>query len=233
MLDAHRRNDHGLSWPEWLKTWNYDVVNFSKSGTDLWYSYRRFQEQHERFDRIVFLVTAYHRQPIRGMTVTTVNPQHLQWWRDQSTDDRVRRSLTAARDWVLWAQDSNYCWDMAQLMLDRIQQQRPDTLIINCFKPDHEQQHQRTQGEDRGLPHGHNLVSLQDISQIDLDHWKLKCQQIELDIRHCHLNSGNNQRLAREIAQWIDQGQLPLQDISQYRAAEEPLDFCFDLKKLW
>lgn len=223
------------SWPELLQTMGHTVKNHSRTGMDLWYCYQRFLQHHEHCDRVIFLATAYHRQPVRGMMITTVNVNHLQYYRDRSTNDYHRRALTAARDYVLWAQDPEYSRGMSELIIDSVSTLRPDALIMPCFSPlegsAYSSMTSTTSAEDRSprIP-GWQGASLWSISDIDHQHWHIKPLQIENDRRHCHFNEANNEQFAAEIDQWLVKGLQPLQDLTAYRPSRRQVTDFFDLK---
>ena len=50
------------SWVDFIRETNlYEVTNFAKVGTILWYSYDMFLKQHHKFDKIIVVTTTPHR----------------------------------------------------------------------------------------------------------------------------------------------------------------------------
>ena len=50
------------SWVDFIRDTNlYEVTNFAKVGTSLWYSYDMFLKQHHKFDKIIVVTTTPHR----------------------------------------------------------------------------------------------------------------------------------------------------------------------------
>lgn len=49
----------GISWARLLaENYNYKIENFGMKGSNLWWSYEKFLENYEKFDQIIFVVTA-------------------------------------------------------------------------------------------------------------------------------------------------------------------------------
>lgn len=54
------------SWPELLEE-EYTVTNFSKSGTSMWWSYKQFKENKDKFDLCIYVVTMPGRIHIESL----------------------------------------------------------------------------------------------------------------------------------------------------------------------
>jgi hypothetical protein len=53
------QNDY-LSWPEMLEK-QYQVTNYSKNGSSLWFSYQKLKTHKSEFDTCIFVATVYGR----------------------------------------------------------------------------------------------------------------------------------------------------------------------------
>ena len=55
VCDKEEVSKHNIiGWPDLLKT-EYNIVNFSRGGTSLFYSYMLFKEKQTDFDKIIFV----------------------------------------------------------------------------------------------------------------------------------------------------------------------------------
>lgn len=224
-----RGHSEELSWPEILNQ-NLSVTNFAHTGSDIWYSWRRFKQSHHRFTKVVFICTAFHRLPVRGMDgISSVNVSHLEWHRSHSDGDVARRTFAALRDHMLWSQDPQHSWDCYCLIIDDVIRLRPDALIINAFdgcdfSPRDSFAQHRDCCRDLDDPLQNSLWRLSDL---DHRHLGISPGNIRNDIRHCHLNAENNHILAEEILLWVETGQQPLRDLSKYKATGQDAEHYF------
>ena len=229
-----------LSWPEWLVSWGITVGNHGLGGSGLWYTYCQFLEHHHRYDRVVVTVTEFRRQPIRGFPEkSTINPEYLQkdiecpWF-----DADQRRTLRAARDHMLWAQAAAHAMRVHELLVQDLQQLRPDALFIPCFRspePDKMITDMITDsvnhfgGLTPRIP-GWQGLDLFEISDIDHQHFRMDLTKVQEEYRHCHMNEQNNRQFAQEIISWLQHQQLPLQDITVYHRPQRPRSHYFAYK---
>ena len=227
-----RGHEQELSWPEILEQ-NLPVTNHGRTGTDLWYSWRRFKQSHHRYKKVVFICTAFHRLPVRGMHgISSINVSHLEWHRSHSQTDTARRTFSAMRDHLLWSQDPQHTWDCYSLMIDDVINSRPDALIINAFdscefSPQDSFNMHRDCCRDLDDP---QQLSLWRLSDLDHRHLGLNPDDIRHDIRHCHLNAENNSVLAEEILQWAKTGDMPLRELKKYKATDQDAEHYFPIQ---
>lgn len=194
--------DPRRSWPCLLSGM---VNNYSLSGSSLYYSYTQFLEHHHRYDKIVFLITAwgrYHTQwgPVSGLRGVEDQIEHSRGHR--------RRVFESLRDHIIYSQNDQELRCYHQLMIKHIQTLRPDSLMIPCFDP------QVSLFESR--------LDLYSVSLIDQQLWHIDMDRVK-DLRCCHINDENNRILAQGIDQWAQSGQftLTLKDFVQPQGSRD------------
>lgn len=183
----------GLSWPELLSQ-EFDVTNFAKCGTGLYYSYKLFCEHHAKFDKIIILPsqagrftvllpdtqTEFHCVPgfVHSME------KHLANYPSIKLQDR--QVLTAAMDYIIHVLDLEREHTFNKLMVEDIKKMRPDTIIVDAFQPT----------INKGSTLGH-------MATLELEYWKITPQHLRnfdaTDIRKCHLSVENNYMVFEKV----------------------------------
>lgn len=219
---AHKDGAKGSPWPEWLaRNHELDVWNFCVGGSSLWYSLNMFLQEHEKFDKIVFLVTGVGRMWLkfhnRYRQFTNSghinNPQSLEDIINQHYrgDKYMNEFLDAMKGYYRYLFDHEKETFFHQLMIKEIRKIRPDCLIIPCFD---------------SLMDDHPY-SLYDIHLIDIKHYKLDPEySAQHENRHCHFNQENNIIFSEKIKRWIDTGYFKL-DIADYTVSTQPMSYYF------
>ena len=64
--DPSWTNNDYLAWPELLSN-DFQVTNFAKSGSSLWWSYQQFKQNKDNFDYNIFVGTIYGRYYLEGL----------------------------------------------------------------------------------------------------------------------------------------------------------------------
>jgi hypothetical protein len=125
--------------------------NYAYDGSSLFYSYDRFIETHDKWDKIVFIVTAHGRWP-GSLRVPGYFKPHLMLTNYDSCNDFLasnrlkhlltdehRQTIKAVKEWFLYGQINDFEITIERLMIADIQRIRPDAIIVQ-----HNSQHCKT-----------------------------------------------------------------------------------------
>ena len=136
-----------MTHESWIYHLGESAVPHGRAGTSQLWSYQKFLENHEKYDRIVFILTNASRFDHAGdkkdwsgsqaITNFSMTEQILQegFWStlkdrklSNSTWDIAR--VKACRDYIIHVQDEKASNLQAQLLKEGILSKRPDTIII-------------------------------------------------------------------------------------------------------
>jgi hypothetical protein len=186
---------NGPGWPELLAE-QYDVINFAKGGTSLYYSYDLFCKHHSQFDRVIFVSSAAERFAVHLpesndvfhiVPGTSLN-QRMSELYHYKTDLRI---IQAAEDYISYVLDTEKERIFGKLIIDDICRTRSDVLLLPAFwiKDNH-------------------LIPLGHFSSMEQQYYKLSKDTINLnnltDLRKCHLTDENNQMVYQKIVDSIN-----------------------------
>ena len=180
-VDIMRGNwgDRYSCWPELIGA---DI--YSHSGSDLYYSYNQFINNHKNYDKCVFVITTPYRYStyIDGHWKHSVNVEMAEEKSNFSQDYNTKRIFNTIADYFKYVcyNDDERMNLLHQAMLDSITYHRPDTIFINAFN------------------------DLSDVYQLELDAWNITPKNADdykkyFDLRQCHLTNANNKKLAEHI----------------------------------
>lgn len=121
--------------------YNTSVDNYATAGSSLYYSYKNFLSTHKNYDLIIFLATEPHRYPIsfspKNIKITfyiTSVPhieQILSSFDKKLTEEEIEFLLNL-KGWF-HASNQQYNLEMADIILNNIEQIRNDVIIYPCF----------------------------------------------------------------------------------------------------
>lgn len=189
-------------WAELLAR-EFDVENFSENGSCLAYMKKKFDSNYDRFDKIVFCVTAPGRLEFKVQNLEN-NKKYVPWYRHiptiRSIEARLKipdltledkRRYTALYDYLLYVQDEEHEKYIHNIILKDIIHTRPDTILIPCF------------------PHSlfDKQTSLEDITIFEDKILNLNTGFYH-DQRKCHMSVENNQLVYKKILHAILKDQL-------------------------
>jgi hypothetical protein len=127
-----------IGWPNLLKN-NYEVGLHALAGSSIYYSYQEFLKHHEKYDKIVFVVTDPIRW-IKGYKLSKDEDRiiHLssyagvENWLESNPDMKLedRCIVEALKGYYLFLVDDPSCQVIANLMLNHMRQLRPDIIFI-------------------------------------------------------------------------------------------------------
>ena len=171
-------------WPRYL-----DADIYSYSGSDIYYSYNQFLNNHSKYEKCIFVITGTLRYS------SNING----WMHSASIEDAVEGAKFATNKVVrnyyttlseffqnIYYKDINRIESINTAMIDSIKLRRPDTLFINAF-PD-----------------------LKNVYDLELNSWNMTHEESQdytkyFDLRHCHMTNENNKILAEYIKENLNQ----------------------------
>lgn len=135
--DTHRLDPSALSWIECIRQHGHNVDNFCKAGTNLWYSYKLFLQNHIAYDRIIFLVTWPGRVEINEKNMLTALGRH---WTvnniftayENTKDADKKQQLTFLKEYVINIYDEEKEAMLHSAILDEIKRIRNDSILYPC-----------------------------------------------------------------------------------------------------
>jgi hypothetical protein len=127
-----------IGWPNLLRN-KYEVGLHALAGSSIYYSYQEFLKHHEKYDKIVFVVTdpirwikgyklSKNEDRIIHLSSYAVVENWLQLNPDMRLEDRC--IVEALKGYYLFLVDDPSCQVIANLMLNHMRQLRPDIILI-------------------------------------------------------------------------------------------------------
>jgi hypothetical protein len=184
-----------LSWANQIRESGYDVDNYGKCASSLYYSYLQLKEHHEKYDKIIFTITGDGRLFLEHLPETM---QHISHGRIENlkneTNGEYLHVIKAIEYYYAHLHNYSYAKTTHRLLLKECMAIRPDALFIPCF----------VESLDGGEDFNLNMISDYDRNQIDSG-----CVIVE-DRRFCHMNDNNNSLVAGKIKDWINSGEFKI-----------------------
>lgn len=220
------------SWYESVKAHGYDVNNFARSGSSLWYSYDQFIKHNSEYDKCIFLVTNWGRYHVPQMFQpfwAGISQVEESLRNDRSLTHNQRRVLESLYNWTLYARNDEQEILFHSLMIKDIVNTKKDCLVIPCFN------------YDMSRISNFNMCSMFDIHAIDMIHYKIEFQdsngiwkkkplrQNGRELRACHMNDENNVIFAQKIINWIDNNQFKM-SVNDFVTSSKSVEYYFELE---
>jgi Ni,Fe-hydrogenase I large subunit len=198
-------------WGEKYKAWprHLDATVFAQSGSDLYYSYNQFINNHKQYEKCIFVVTS----PLRYSTnikswIHTASIEDATEAQNFVTDKNIKKYYKVLADFFenIYYKDIERIELLNLAMLDSIRQKRPDTMFINSF-PD-----------------------LKTVYDLELKSWNSNHEESQdytkyFDLRQCHMTNDNNKILADYIKENLEvSGYLDISKINWKRPTLEEKD---------
>ena len=195
----------GQKYKSWTRYLNADV--YAHSGSDIYYSYNQFINNHQSYDKCIFVITS----PYRFSSFAT-----NEWLHCASIDDAIEKvefssdretkqyftTLTKFFKDILY-KDLKRSDVINQALLDNIKFIKPDTIFINAY-PD-----------------------LKLVYDLELKGWNTTHEESQdytkyFDLRHCHMTNENNKILADFVENNINKsGYLDLSTVKWNTTTEK------------
>jgi len=170
------------AWGERCKSWStyLDADNYAISGSDLYYSYNQFINNHNKYEKCIFVITSPYRYStnidgwIHSASIEDAEEGVL-----FASDESTKQHYKILREFfkLVYYKDIDRIELIHQAMLDNIILKRPDTLFIDAFS------------------------HLKPVYDMELSAWKLSQAECKdhtkyFDLRHNHMTNDNNKILA-------------------------------------
>jgi len=205
-------------WVDFIKdTGKFEVTNFSVGGSSLWYSYKLFLENKNKFDKIIFLITSPARLWITS-PMAKIAPF-------QNYNVRIKAELASGIekkqyqtivDYYELIHDNDLEDIRHQLMVENITRVRADTIVYPCFSTAYLDD-----------------VELSEITRFEDSHLGLTqslkdkfYRQGRRDSRTCHMTEENNKLVSDLFLQRLD-NQVDKLDLSKLIKPKNSLEYYF------
>ena len=238
------RNTRGKAWVELLAD-DYDVTNFAHTGSSLFYSYKLFLENNQKFDYNIFLVTESNRITLpdefdippltKHINLSFVDSLKHTYSSNATSDSRLTYIISALESYYAIVHNDHAVDIFHNLMLENINRINQNTIIIPCFND--------------SIPN--TEVSLNSISGYEFYDSKVMyylkeknyCNFTPIedengkwtynDYRKCHLNEENNKILFNLINDAIINKQQTINiNLKQFVKASKDIEYYYYLIRL-
>ena len=126
-------------WSSLLRNeYGCELVNYALSGSSVYYSYKKFIDTHHLYDCVIFLVTEPNRyfKPLDftfGKSCVT-NGNQINVWK-KTRNDLTGSDIKLLNKLDSWFEmtDNEYSYDVSELMIEKIVQQREDVIVLPCY----------------------------------------------------------------------------------------------------
>jgi hypothetical protein len=189
---------HGKPWHKILQSINpkLEIDNYGVSGSSFWFSYRKYLDTYQDYDKHIFFITSAERFTLHENAIN----RHIAGWdtisnfvrNGQLPDNNETQQITSLARGVYEFFDPKFFYDVSNCLFKHLHSlNNTNTLFLPCF--DHV-----------AVKELNHECSLLNISEIDFKKYGLNTWSMALgDIRNCHMNPENNQILAEKIHQWL------------------------------
>lgn len=181
----------GKSWVTYLRE-DFDIINYSVKGCESFYMYNKFLEEHEKYDKILFMFPRPGRVSVSvdGVEIHIPHVFNVEEFINLSDSEKEKNIYTAYKYWHDYIyNDAKECF-FANLLVEEIKKVRSDVFFMyganwNFY-------------EDT-LPITH-------ISHKENDAWNesfYTIRQKYIDLRYNHLTKENNEILSMIVKESI------------------------------
>ena len=187
----------GKLWVDILIDRGFDIDNYARPSSSVWYSWDLYQKHESRYDKVVFLATDPYRTTLdsKFLPENICHVANTAYWAHDTGSyantlvtvqevNKIRQALTVAQQYTD-SQTMNLV--PFHLLTDHIKSLSRPILLLPCYGI-------------RKLRYSLSLISQIDEKRfgINIDHYR--------DGRSAHLSPENNQILADRIQGWISHG---------------------------
>jgi hypothetical protein len=195
-----------IMWTDVLKE-KYDVTNYGRAGSNLYFSYTEFLKNQHLYDYVVLVITGPGRLLIpkdslyephqdthfRFLCNYHTAEQHLKEIKNLPEHKHTVRVIEAARDYFLYIQDLEYEICIHKLLIKEILNVRPTTILIPAFV-------------NSWVDGPYNWHMFQ-IMKKEHQAWgfdDIVPDEKYKDYRTCHMTEENNIIFANVVSRWIE-----------------------------
>jgi hypothetical protein len=172
----HNINSKYKCWVDMLSE-KFTVTTYAQGGSDCYFSYKKFLETHDQYDKIIFLKTFPGRLSLHdGIWYHYINPSSI------LEDDKVSSVI---KDFFVYVQPKdNFRFELFDnLMIEDVLRKRPETLYIDVDSSNTTQS-----------------IPLYDIYKTESILWNIDFENNNyVDARQCHMSYENNVMIFNKI----------------------------------
>jgi hypothetical protein len=186
-------NGVGPSWIDYLRDQNIEIDNYAYGGSALYYSYEQFISNFQKYDKIIFLITAPGRivVPFDDQLENYFNLSQVEKDLKSCFDFKKKTKLNAVRDYFIHVKNDKFDQVIHDLLVEDISNKHDSLLMIPSFG------HSRIQGR----------VPFMTIAEFEAAFWNLTdalphSQELH-DARKCHMCEENSLMVGEEVFNWI------------------------------
>jgi len=184
----------GRAWSKILKEdYGWNITNFSEHGSGVYYSYLKFKETHEVFDKVIFSESYSDRIYVPNMENTSC--KHLSPTTHKNPA-LTKNELEIVKSYWTFIHNPKERKDMAELMENEIKFLRPDALYIKAKE----------------------IFAM--ICSLDHPIMDQITENAIIDPRYCHINNLNNIIFASKINDWLN-GNTFMFDLKDFKPIEQ------------
>ena len=201
-----------LGWPEILDHTNvYKVTNYSIPGSNLYFSWKLFIENHKKYDANIFLVTNFGRKYVKAIPDYSRTARHipnlytipsrksfLKYILDEEEKDRVKNIYDALEKYFIYLQDDECDELVDKALVSYAKTLTDNTIFIPCFDGYEQWPLVEIFREENSKMGAYEMYHSKDI------HFGSIVDDYQLtDARVCHMTKRNNEIFAEKIIQAI------------------------------
>jgi hypothetical protein len=187
------------SWWELLSE-KYEVTNFCEWSASFLFSAEQFTRTHDKFDKVIFLVTHPRRITIKDNNKNRhfVNYEYSTFWKEDAAKQGWNEVLNAVLYYYKYIENNNYSNFQHIAYLDYIKNLRKDVLYIPCFKDSFD-----------------NDFCLCDVFDKEQKYWKIDYDVGKLDVRKGHFTNPNHKIMYNILDNYIKYNKFDI-DLSMF-----------------
>lgn len=182
------------------QTWSNRHTSYGKNGSDIYFSYMRFLQNHEKHDRIIFAVSSpwrHSRQMMDNEWIHFADYNTLEKQVEQAGTSRDAEIYGAQLNWhkSVFTPNRSRERNISEALINQIQVIRPDTLFIRLF------------GESPGPVdfYLHNVCVIEQ-GNIVVGDWRDPSYDGIVDLRMQHLTRESHDVIHSEIEKAFENG---------------------------
>lgn len=213
-----------LSWPEYIAQ-KYETEFHAHPGTSLYYSVKKIKQYHEKYDKIILVVTNPGRFSFNEIMEKECEKTGYDWAlrvqglasvehilpKIEDENSITKKAWLAAQEYFMYIYDHDFDNYLHSLMLEDMKKLRQDIILIPAFNI----------SLPYILPRPTSMFCIQYF--VENQHWGLNDLGYNPtnDIRLCHLTPQNNEIFANNVFKWIDGAPVEI-NLDDYKAPTQP-----------
>lgn len=177
---------------------SYNLDSYAKKGSDISFSYNLFMNNHEKYEKNIFIVTesTRHTFELNGHTVHVSNIDVIDYIKTNIVDHKIKAVLTALKTHYLYTLNTQFYDFGLAGMIQHIKSIRPDTIIVYGF-------YNHSIKEITNNYFYLSQVSAMELKSFNIDFDWMKRNYVP-DGRSSHMTDDNNQIFAEYMKNKLD-----------------------------